>query len=100
MHILAADIGGTYSRFALFKDNPLCLIHKEYISSYTTSFTTILQQIMSNSLFASVPLDMCVLAIAGPIDNQEIVKPSNIPYSIIKKDLLYFCKNIIFSIIT
>lgn len=96
MYILAADIGGTYSRFALFKDNPLCLIHKEYISSHAPSFTTILQQIMSTSLFSSVPLDMCVLAIAGPIYNQETVKPSNLPYSIIKKDLLSFCKNILF----
>lgn len=96
MYILAADIGGTYSRFALFEDNPLRLIHKESISSQTTSFSDILQKIMATPLFLSVQLDMFILAIAGPIYNQDKVKPSNLPYPITKKDLLPFCQNILF----
>lgn len=96
MQILTADIGGTNSRFALFEGSPLRLIAYKKFSSQETSFTDILQKVISDPSFITTPIDLFVLAIAGPVHTQQRVQPSNLPYPIAKEELQRICPHTIF----
>lgn len=96
MLILAADIGGTNSRFALFEKNPLHMVYQHTLSSHADSFITIINRLMEHSSFSKLQVDLVVLAIAGPIHTQTYVKPSNLPYHIAKEDLLPFSNHVLF----
>ena len=86
-NILAADIGGTNSRFAYFKieeKGTLSLVESRWIETGgSTSFSHLLEM-LNNSEF-SLPIsqsDMAVLAVAGPIINGIYSNPPNIPWDI------------------
>ncbi|MBW2431729.1 MAG: glucokinase [Deltaproteobacteria bacterium] len=85
--ILAADIGGTNSRFAYFtieEKGTLSLVESRWIETgCSTSFSHLLEM-LNNSDF-SLPIsqsDMAVLAVAGPIINGIYSNPPNIPWDI------------------
>jgi glucokinase len=87
MNILAADIGGTSSRFAYFKldeRGTLSLVDTRWIETCkSTSFSDLL--VLLNKTDFSLPVsqtDISVLAVAGPIVNGVYSNPPNIPWDI------------------
>ena len=86
-NILAADIGGTNSRFAFFtieENGRLSLVESRWIETCkSTSFSHLLG-LLNRSGF-SLPIDqsdIAVLAVAGPIINGVYSNPPNIPWDI------------------
>jgi glucokinase len=86
-NILAADIGGTNSRFAHFTvDNSqaLALIESQWIETGKSSSFSHLLQLLNESDFA-MPLSQCdvaVLAVAGPVVEGVYSNPPNIQWDI------------------
>ena len=86
-NILAADIGGTNSRFAHFTvdDNEaLALIESQWIETENSSSFSHLLQLLNESDFA-MPLNQCdvaVLAVAGPVVEGVYSNPPNIQWDI------------------
>jgi glucokinase len=85
--ILAADIGGTNSRFAYFtleEPGALSLVESRWIETRkSTSFSHLLR--LLNKTDFSLPVrrcDMAVLAVAGPVVNSVYSNPPNIPWDI------------------
>ena len=86
-NILAADIGGTNSRFAHFtldEKGKLALNNTRWFETRkSTSFSQLLE-LLNRSDF-SLPIDqsdIAVLAVAGPIINGVYSDPPNIPWDI------------------
>ena len=73
MRVLAADIGGTNARFAVFetKDGAPFLLRKNVFSSQTSSFEAALKTIQSSWTEVG-NLDAVSVAAAGPVDNGTI----------------------------
>ncbi len=86
-NILAADIGGTNSRFAHFKydrNGELSLVESEWIETETSSSFSHLLELLAQSGF-SQPLadyDVTVLAVAGPVVEGVYSNPPNIQWDI------------------
>jgi glucokinase len=86
-HILAADIGGTNSRFAHFTvdtSGVLSLVKSRWIETARSSSFAHLLQLLNESDFATPPGDfeMSVLAVAGPVTEGVYSKPPNISWDI------------------
>jgi len=85
--ILAADIGGTNSRFALFSvDEPekLTMVSQSWLkTSEADSFVALLNTLTMGG-FSLKPenADIVGIAIAGPIENDTMSSPPLIPWSI------------------
>lgn len=86
MRILAADIGGTHSRFGLFEADAagsLRALAWGRVSSAGPDFPAVL-----DALAAAHPeltpdkADMVSLAVAGPVDASGRVQPANLPYAV------------------
>ena len=86
--ILAADIGGTHSRFAVFKaqePNELRMLHKE---SLNTPEASSLGELLDQLAAMDFPLsprtaDYTVIALAGPVRDGKIVESlANIKWSV------------------
>lgn len=83
MKILAADIGGTNSRFALFDTDPLRLVERLTVSSRRENFSQVLDSLLAEKpQLDPMQAEIVVLAVAGPIEAQKGVQPSNLPYYI------------------
>lgn len=84
--ILAADIGGTSSRFAWFEVHDTVLSLRESIwlpTREAASFADLLSSLRQSS-FAHTPneADIAVFAVAGPVENGSRCVPPNIPWEI------------------
>jgi len=85
--ILAADIGGTNSRFAYFtieEKGTLSLVESRWIETRKSSSFSHLLTLLNKTEF-SLPLnqcDMAVLAVAGPVIKGVYSNPPNIPWDI------------------
>lgn len=85
--ILAADIGGTNSRFALFRkpdEMPLSLVESRWLSTRDTdSFADLLAQ-LADSDFPLTPAmaDITVIGVAGPVRQGTYCNPPNIDWDI------------------
>ena len=85
--ILAADIGGTNSRFAAFQmdtDHKLSLMETKWLKTRDAGSFYQLLDLLKTSDF---PLSMqdaaiAVFAVAGPVENEIYCKPPNIPWEI------------------
>jgi len=85
--ILAADLGGTSSRFARFEfseDGTLSLRDSIWLkTSEAKSFGELLSQLAkTNFTLAVTEADICVFAIAGPVERGVFSKPPLIPWSV------------------
>ncbi len=86
-NILAADIGGTNSRFAHFtfdRNGELSLVESQWIETATSSSFSHLLELLAQSGF-SQPLadyDVTVLAVAGPVVEGVYSNPPNIQWDI------------------
>lgn len=86
-NILAADIGGTNSRFAHFtldEKGTLALDNTRWLETCNSNSLSHLLELLNQSEF-SLPLDrsdIVVLAVAGPIINGLYSNPPNIPWDI------------------
>jgi glucokinase len=85
--ILAADIGGTHSRFAHFTIDPggtLALVETRWIETHrATSFSHLLNLLQQTEF--SLPVNACdaaVFAVAGPIEKGVYSNPPNIAWDI------------------
>ena len=86
-HILAADIGGTNSRFAHFQADAtenLVLVGTEWLHTHEAkSFAQLLQQLGETSFSLSpADSDAAVFAVAGPVENGRFCKPPNISWDL------------------
>ncbi|MBM9518479.1 glucokinase [Desulforhopalus vacuolatus] len=85
--ILAADIGGTNSRFAHFEinqHNTLTLVNTEWLpTAGAESFSQLLDQ-LQNSNFTLKPdqADIAVIGAAGPVEHERYCAPPYIPWAI------------------
>jgi glucokinase len=85
--ILAADIGGTNSRFAVFQvdaDHHLSYVESKWLKTRDAgSFDEIIHA-LSKSYFTIPPseADIAVFAVAGPVESGTYSKPPNIPWEI------------------
>ena len=85
--ILAADIGGTSSRFAAFESKDgeeLRLVTSTWLKTADAATFAELLTLLRESTFPLQPedADMCVIAIAGPIERGVYVKPPLIPWEV------------------
>jgi glucokinase len=86
-NILAADIGGTNSRFAHFtldEKGNLALVNTRWLKTRHSNSLSHLLELLNQSEF-SLPIDqsdIAVLAVAGPIINGVYSNPPNIPWDI------------------
>jgi len=79
MHCLAADIGGTKTHLALYRDSVTQRIkEKKFASQEYDSFQNILKEFLQD---ISVKIDIACIAIAGPIVNQTC-RTTNLPWTI------------------
>lgn len=91
--ILAADIGGTNSRFAHFETNrqkPLTLISTKWLpTAGVESFPQLLEQLRkSDFTLQPAAADIAVIGAAGPVENDSYCNPPYIPWDIdLKEDL-------------
>ena len=79
-NILAADIGGTNSRFAHFKideHGSLILIATKWLATTeASSFSQLLEQLrFSNAAFPVDKVDIAVIAVAGPVKHGTYSAP-------------------------
>jgi len=87
INILAADIGGTNSRFAHFtldEKGNLALVNTRWLKTRHSNSLSHLLELLNQSEF-SLPIDqsdIAVLAVAGPIINGVYSNPPNIPWDI------------------
>jgi glucokinase len=85
--ILAADIGGTNSRFAAFQvdtDHELSLVATKWLKTRDAGSFYQLLDLLGASDFP-IPLQKAttaVFAVAGPVENEIYCKPPNIPWEI------------------
>ncbi|MCH5277168.1 MAG: glucokinase [Desulfovibrionaceae bacterium] len=85
MRILAADIGGTHSRFGLFESSGglLRLLCMGQVPSAGPDFTAVLDALaLAHPDLAPGRADRAALAVAGPVNEPGRVQPSNLPYVI------------------
>lgn len=83
MRILAADIGGTFTRFALFGTDPLRLEHGMWLPSAVSDFPSLLDALtQARPDMAPACADMFVMAVSGPVSSQERAQPSNLTYAV------------------
>lgn len=82
MRVLAADIGGTNARFAVFetKDGRPFLLRKNVFSSQSSSFEEALKVIQSSWPEAQ-NLDAVSVAAAGPVDN-GVIRMTNAAFTV------------------
>ncbi len=82
MRVLAADIGGTNARFAVFetKDGLPSLLRKNVFSSQTSSFEAALKTIQSSWLEAQ-NIDAVSVAAAGPVDD-GVIRMTNAAFTV------------------
>ncbi len=85
--ILAADIGGTNSRFAVFEIEPggrPALREKIWLkTSSARSFSELIEQLVSGSLgHILTQTRAAALAIAGPVEHGRYCNPPNIPWDV------------------
>lgn len=85
--ILAADIGGTNSRFALFqidRNGSLVLIDtKRLATTEADSFSQLLEQLrLSDAPFLAEEADIAVIAVAGPVEHGAYSAPPYISWDI------------------
>lgn len=85
--ILAADIGGTHSRFAHFEtdgDSTLTLVDKRWLPTGAAgSFAQLLEQLRASEF--SLPADeadIAVIAVAGPVERNSYCAPPYIAWDI------------------
>ncbi len=86
-NILAADIGGTNSRFAYFRVDArrkLYLVESKWLKTKDCeSFTDLLNQLKSsNFILSPEKADVAVFAVAGPVEKGRYSKPPNIRWEI------------------
>ncbi len=84
--ILAADIGGTNSRFASFATDGLSLVLEDTLRLPTGRFGSFLELVeaLESEGFAASPRrsDMTVIAVAGAVRERVYARPANIPWEI------------------
>jgi len=85
--ILAADIGGTHSRFGYFKvdeKGKLSLVETQWIDTAEASSFPHLLDLLQNTPFSLSPeqSDIAVMAVAGPVTEGVSSNPPNIAWSI------------------
>jgi len=85
--ILAADIGGTNSRFAHFEaggGGELSLVGSQWIETRDSSSFGHLLELLRGKSFSLKPVDadMAVVAVAGPVEGGTFSSPANIPWDI------------------
>jgi glucokinase len=85
--ILAADIGGTHSRFGYFKadeQGKLSLVETQWIDTAKASSFPHLLDLLQQTSFSLSPekSDIAVLAVAGPVAKGVSSNPPNIDWSI------------------
>lgn len=85
--ILAADIGGTNSRFGFFSDeggHGLSLVRSHWIATENASSFDHLLQLLGQSDFPLKPVeaDIAVFAVAGPVERAAYSAPPLIPWDI------------------
>lgn len=91
--ILAADIGGTNSRFAEFacrgRADNLELVDEVWIpTNQANSFSELLSLLEASKLSLKISdAEFVVLAVAGPVAEASRVSPPNIPWSVDLKDV-------------
>lgn len=85
MRILAADIGGTHTRFALFEANggALRLLSSGRAASAGPDFAAVLDVLVTaHPELAPGGADLACLAVAGPVSAPGRVQPANLPYAV------------------
>lgn len=85
MRILAADIGGTYSRFGLFETDGgrLRALSSGQVSSAGPDFAAVLDNLLlTHPDLAPARADRIALAVAGPVSEPGRAQLSNLPYAI------------------
>ncbi len=78
--ILAADIGGTSGRFALFSSGPALKLEKQAVipTAGHGSFAALMADALGS--LGSPRIDAAVLAVAGPVKRGRFCRPPNIGY--------------------
>jgi glucokinase len=86
-HVLAADIGGTSSRFALFAagENLTLLEQVKLVTSGFDNFRDLIGEALSG--LGAPSLQGAVLAVAGPVEGDRFCRPPNIGYIMDLDDL-------------
>jgi glucokinase len=87
MKILAADIGGTNSRFALFESGgaeDLSLTESRWLKTADSKSFGHLLELLGETPFPIAPreADVAVIAVAGPVEGEVCSSPSYIPWDI------------------
>ncbi|MDA8079266.1 MAG: glucokinase [Nitrospiraceae bacterium] len=90
--ILAADIGGTNSRFGHFETEPdgsLRLVRSQWFRTGDASSFGRLMEILRESAFSLLPqdADVAVMAVAGPVEQGAYSAPPLIPWDVDVSDM-------------
>lgn len=89
VQILAADIGGTNSRFARFTAFPLRMVAQCSVPSRAESFAEVLAAARQCAPEVFAGRAACAaVAVAGPVAAQEAVRLTNVSYAITRAELL------------
>lgn len=90
--VLAADIGGTHSRFAVFEsdeDGTLCLRQRQWcLTGAVDSFARLVDQLTSGDM--AIWLSRCtsvVVAVPGPVQNGKAKNLPNVPWALERSQL-------------
>jgi len=85
VRILAADIGGTHSRFAVFKaaDGKLDMGDSRWLETRgATSFVHLIDQLRESGFALDAGYDAAVLAVAGPVTDGTRCRLPNVPWTV------------------
>lgn len=95
--IIAADIGGTHSRFALFEGTPLRQTAIGIVPSALADFDAVLAEARQTcpAVFER-RADACVLAVAAPVTSQDELPMVNQPWSIRRVQLAPYAADVRF----
>ncbi len=85
-HVLAADIGGTYARFAVFDMNAMRICKKVAFPSREKNFQTVLQLLREQAEILPETCAVFVLAVAGRVPSgkkqHKHIALTNLPYDL------------------
>lgn len=86
MRILAADIGGTYCRFAVFENGPAGPVPSgdpwRLRTADVDSLAALLERVWAGLSARPGDFDLASLAVAGPVRDKVFCTPPNIPWNL------------------
>ena len=90
--LIAADIGGTTSRFALADDQGRVMAEHHYPSAEAAGLLPLLERFLADTGTDAHGVAALVLALAGPLDD-DCVDLTNLPWRVCRQELQAFFPN-------